>query len=390
MAQRVDEVEWMNAKITDEGVAEIRANIGVVSDRRPARITEEGIARFANAVGDDNPLWWDPDYAAKTRWGKMFAPPTLVYGGGDSRPTRPGESEMTTYTAVFLPGVFGMWVGDRWKFHTPAYAGEELHRSTALYDVQEKRTGFSGRTVLHTERTEYTSGDGRLIAELFRTLMRFERESARGKSKYLDIPLPSYNDDDWMRFEEQWDQEVKRRRGAEPRYWEDVSEGEELGTLLKGPLTVTSVVSYSSANGGSSPTSRLMHQALKANPKGRLINAETGVEDTIGAAHWDDYFARQSGLPRAYDLGGIRVAWVCHVLTDWMGDDGFITDLQVQLKRPNLMGDVTWLSGKVVGKRLTDVGDALVDCEITSRNQRDEQSVLASASVRLSRRPGTA
>ncbi len=45
---------------------------------------------MANAYGDDNPLFTDPDYAAGTRWDGPIAPPPLV--GGD---TLIGEDEVT-------------------------------------------------------------------------------------------------------------------------------------------------------------------------------------------------------------------------------------------------------------------------------------------------------
>ncbi len=38
----------------------------------------EDIRNFATAVGDDNGLWLDTDYARSTRWGGIIAPPTFV------------------------------------------------------------------------------------------------------------------------------------------------------------------------------------------------------------------------------------------------------------------------------------------------------------------------
>lgn len=46
---------------------------------KPAKNTIEGgaIRRFAEAIGDPNPLWVDEAYARKTRCGGIVAPPTF-------------------------------------------------------------------------------------------------------------------------------------------------------------------------------------------------------------------------------------------------------------------------------------------------------------------------
>ncbi len=51
----------------------------IVADRK-------AITRFAWACGDDNPLYTDPDYAAKSRYGCLIAPPgfpvSIIYTSG--------------------------------------------------------------------------------------------------------------------------------------------------------------------------------------------------------------------------------------------------------------------------------------------------------------------
>ena len=41
--------------------------------------TTDSIRHFAEGIGDDNPLWLDEDYAAKTRWGSVVAPPSFIW-----------------------------------------------------------------------------------------------------------------------------------------------------------------------------------------------------------------------------------------------------------------------------------------------------------------------
>ena len=49
----------------------------------------------------------------------------------------------------------------------------------------------------------------------------------------------------------------------------------------------------------------------------------------------------------AYDVGPHRISWLIAMLTDWLGDDGFLAELDVDVLRPNLVGDTTTLSGEV-------------------------------------------
>jgi acyl dehydratase len=116
-----------------------------------------------------------------------------------------------------------------------------------------------------------------------------------------------------------------------------------------------------------------------------LFNPETGVEDLIDAGHWDPYFVAQAGLPRPFDLGGQRVTWIGHLLSDWHGDDGFVETLDVQIRRPNFLGDVSWVTGQVTGlEPRADSGAARCRLEIT--NQRGEVTTTAQATVVLPRR----
>ncbi len=65
-----------------------------------------------------------------------------------------------------------------------------------------------------------------------------------------------------------------------------------------------------------------------------------------------------------------------------MGDDGFVQRLRAEVRRFNLVGDVTWCKGNVTGKRAE--GDKhLVDCEIWGENQRGEKTIIGGATVVL-------
>jgi hypothetical protein len=125
----------------------------------------------------------------------------------------------------------------------------------------------------------------------------------------------------------------------------------------------------------------MQHGYLASHPGSRLVNDRTNIPDSLEATHWDTELARQAGLPRAYDFGPQRISWVAHLLTDWMGDDAFLASLEARLTRPNLLGDVTWLSGQVCGTEQLADGTWAIDCAVTGRNQRGQQTTEATARV---------
>jgi hypothetical protein len=65
-----------------------------------------------------------------------------------------------------------------------------------------------------------------------------------------------------------------------------------------------------------------------------------------------------------------------------MGDDGFMTRLRGELRGFNLIGDTTWIRGKVT-RKYWEGDEALVDIEINGENQRGRVTIPGLATVRL-------
>ncbi|MEZ5855783.1 MAG: hypothetical protein R3D67_13945 [Hyphomicrobiaceae bacterium] len=65
----------MFPKITDKGLDQLRERIGVPIENTLEpwchEATRDNIRHYAHGIGDDNPLWCDPDYAAKTKHGAL-------------------------------------------------------------------------------------------------------------------------------------------------------------------------------------------------------------------------------------------------------------------------------------------------------------------------------
>ena len=87
-------------------------------------------------------------------------------------------------------------------------------------------------------------------------------------------------------------------------------------------------------------------------------------------------------MATAYDFGAQRISWVAHLLTDWCGDSGYVTDLFVRLARPNFVGDTTWIEGNVTSTSRTDQG-WIIECALSATNQRGELTAEGTGTVVL-------
>lgn len=59
-------------------IEELKSKIGIEWPPLVYEIEKGMLRRFAQAVGDSNPLWQDDEYAAKSSFGGIIAPPTFV------------------------------------------------------------------------------------------------------------------------------------------------------------------------------------------------------------------------------------------------------------------------------------------------------------------------
>ncbi len=377
-------VDWVNGRITDAALADMRAQIGA-QQRLPAwnrEVTRDNIWHYALGIGDDNPLWLAEDYAVKSRWNGIIAPPCYLY----SHTSGPRLQDSDGYMGVerFLPGVLGLWAGERWRWHRPVRPGERIHGVSGLIEAEEREGKFGGRSIRQVERVSLLTETDELVAEIDHVVMRFERSGTRARSSYLDRQRAHWQEADRQYFRDQYQSEPGQRRGAERRYVDDVCVGDKLNRLLKGPLTVTNLVGFLLGFGCPlAPANRLHQQQLARHPGARMIHPVTGVEDNIEAPHWDRDLARASGMPDGYDFGAQRFCWLSHLITDWAGDDALLLELDARFLRPNILGDITWLDGVVV--QVDSVASA-VHIDIFATNQLEERTATGRATVRLPRK----
>jgi len=376
--------------IKDEDIEAARLLIGVDTAQSAEElswngdVSQSGIKRWTYSVGDDNPLYRHPNYALGTRWGQQIAPGSMaqiLFSGmlGD-----PMDPELAKKTRSLFRGIHVFVAGADKYWYKPLFVGDSLHAYGGVDAVEVKPSEFAGRSVIRYNRRVALNQRGEIAFISRGRAIHTERKAAAEKGKYAAIEPAVYTDEDIARIDEIYANE--KRRGAEPRYFEDVEIGEKMPTYAKGPLTVTEVVVFHGGGYGITDGYRIGGSREWYKNRQRIrnfyIKDEYGVPDVSQRVHWNNDWARKIGNPMAYDYSVMRESWLHHYLTDWVGDDGWVFRQYDEVRKFNYMGDVQILSGQVTNKRFEN-GHAFVDLMIQATNQRGTATTICEATVIL-------
>lgn len=382
--------EWQKAvdyAIKDEDIERELALIGYEEASKNMEYNQvatiDNIRNFAHGAGNDNPLFCDPDYAKGTRWGSVIAP-GMMAGilnapmKGDPTPDWVKEKRKSLFKGVHV-----FVSGSTWDWYRPIYPGDTIYSYRGIESLEEKKSEFSGRSLIEVLRDVKLNHRGEVVA-VYRILrVLTERKTAAKKGKYSAIKPQTYTDEDIAKIDAIYEAEVVR--GAEKRDFASVNVGDSLGQMAKGPLTVTDVICFHSGGYGFVPyrpaVGRIQYKNRMRIPAFYIKN-EYGVPDVAQRLHWDDAWAQAIGNPMAYDYGVMRENYLYHYLTDWAGDDAIVLHLNDQIRKFNYIGDTQIITGEVTGKR-TEGDQNLVDVAVRFTNQRDEETVKATATIAL-------
>jgi acyl dehydratase len=315
--------------------------------------TEDVIRQFCDAIGDFNPLYRDRDYVKNTRYGGIIAPPQFLGAVAPFSGIAKAAEDLDFRVARVDAGVIVEWFkiireDDRFTvFEYPA----------SVKDITRENTGLqflvNGNRVFKNQRDEIVAVVD--IAGIAVVL----GEPSSGK---VQVGKPPQFRQFSIREIEDWYERAEREdlRGGNPRFWEDVLEGEELPSTHHF-FTLAEAFAYSAAMGKS--VSWKNH--MKSNRTGwkDMINPESGLPDFL---HWHlgDAAAQRLGMPRANCLGMQMRAWLGRMISNWMGDDGFIKKMGDQLRGVLYRDSLALCKGKVVGKSVQN-GEHLVELMVT-------------------------
>jgi hypothetical protein len=326
--------------------------------------TRDAIRHFVDGIGDTNPLFRDIDYAQKTKYGRIIAPGTLLY------------THQWAATGGGFPGIHGWYSGGDWEWYSPIYEGTKLASVVIIRDLKIKQGRMAGQGNIYIDYGDivYLNAETNDIVgkELYHIILA-ERSVAGSAGKERGRSKHKYTKQDWLQILEAYHRE--ETRGSEVRYWEDVNIGDRVGPIIKGPLSVRDELVW--LMGAGSPFLNAHKNEFdyeNRHPRFLEYVEETGEADAPELVHYLDHFARAIGVERAYDYGNQRMAWLCNLFTNWMGDDGFLWKMSGDERAFNMIGDITIIEGKV-SKKYVDDNKTCIDIDAWAKNQRGDLSM---------------
>jgi hypothetical protein len=416
----------MRNQITDAGLEQMRSRVGypnptVRSGTRQLPwwtvATSDAIRHHVNGYGDDNPLYVNPDYAATTRWGGQIAPPGFSAAGGphahrlppplpegDGERVEPGAeheawfrrlgraipAELDRETRGALRGIQLYSSGNDTSYFRPLYVGDwEAGTAGGVYSVDDKVSEFAGRSAIVGNRSFSWNQRGEITSLTRHWFVHAERRKAGSRettSKRQPDERAFYTDEQLEEIEAAYENE--RHRGADTLWYEDVSVGDALPTMVKGPLHLTDMWNQHMGSGWfgyGNPPLRLAYENRKK-MRGFYTRTIYNSWDVIQRVHWDENLAQEVGVPLMYDIAPMRNAWVLHYCTSFMGDDAWLAHVHTELRRFNYFGDTTWYNARVVQKYVDEASGPTIEVAISGVNQRGAENTTAAARVLLASR----
>ncbi|MFQ5886291.1 MAG: MaoC family dehydratase N-terminal domain-containing protein, partial [Anaerolineae bacterium] len=132
------------------------------------------IRRYALAIDDPNPTYYDEEAARKGKYGVVVAPPGYVAWatGNASIERRVGELTEDGFSRgafLAIPGIPHVWTlgwvrgGEEYEFYKRVRVGDRITVRYKITDIRE-RESRSGRLVFITTEHRYTNQEDELLA----------------------------------------------------------------------------------------------------------------------------------------------------------------------------------------------------------------------------------
>jgi acyl dehydratase len=363
--------------------------------------TATDIRRWVMAMDYPNPIHWDHEFAARSKFGGIVAPQSFAvaidYGHG-AQPACVGH----------IPGSHLIFGGEEWWHYGPRLRpGDRLTQRRYFHDYRVTQTKFAGPTLFQRGDTVHYNQHGTPVCKERATSIRYLVSEAerRGMLGQTVEAAPRWTREQLLEVERErlaWVH--SNREGRTPRY-EEVSVGDRLPRRVIGPHTLASFATE--------------YRAFVFNVWGSFrwvappgvsdawVNQDPGWVEGFGfdeegakidprlrdglyvgpsRGHVDVEKAAQIGVPRAYGYGATMGAWVTDYVSYWAGYEGFVRYTYTSYRAMAYEGDVTYLNAEVK-ERIDESswGAPMVRLDIKMTNQSGAVLVTGTADVELPR-----
>ena len=153
----------------------------------PDPVNQPMIRHWAAAFADHNPVYVDPDAAARARFGQIVAPPLMLQTWTMPTPTLAGiaerggspvETEEETALAVLDRAGYVATLATNTEFEIVRYLrlGEVVSSTTVFESISEEKQTRMGRGRFVTWVTTYTEGSGDVVGRQRFRILKFRPE----------------------------------------------------------------------------------------------------------------------------------------------------------------------------------------------------------------------
>jgi len=358
------------------------------------------IRRWVMAMDYPNPIHWDQDFAATSKFGGIVAPQSfaaaLDYGHG-----------MQPACVGHIAGSHLLFGGEEWWHYGPRLRpGDRLTQQRRFHDYKVRDTRFAGPTLFSRGDTLHVNQHGVPVCKERGTSIRYLAAEAerRGELNAAAAPKrPDWTQEQLEGIEKQRYAWLMSNRLGRTPHFEELSIGYRLPRRVIGPHSIASLTTeyrafifniwgsfgwvappgvadpWVNQDPGWLPGFGFDEEGARIDPRLR-----DGLYVGPSRGHVDAERAAKIGMQRAYGYGATMCAWVTDYLAFWAGHDGLVRHSNTALRNPAYEGDVTYLDAELSEMQAESPwGEPIVRLAIKMTNQDGAVLATAEADVQL-------
>jgi acyl dehydratase len=323
---RIDEFYEKTEKLVGEEVQE--------GEPWNTQVNSDQAGHYLNGISDINPRW-DPE--------------------------GPGQEVQPTYlTSVVYPLLHGepmeaplasLIAGVDYEWYEPIEIGDDLEGTSVIKDLYEKGDRDERRYIFIISEVTYTR-NGEEVGKAEGTMIR---ATQRGNQLQEEREIYTYSDEERAEIEDKYEAEIARLESVpETPDVDSLEVGDELPSIVRGPLTIADMVCWNAGRGPTYGASAINYMERKGSPHNTVPNPEINWMQKTSHQHEDPYLCEQRGMALPFGNGVMMYCWTSPLVTNWMGADGFLKEHNGQLRNPYYYGDTLDITGEITDKSVAD------------------------------------